>query len=123
MSAIATRVALAPFENLSGDASQDALALGFVEDVAAALSRFGALEVVYPRAFVAASSGRGSGDLTASPSSLLRGSIRRVGDVIRITVQLIETETGRQLWADRHDVTAGTLFTVQDQLRSKWPAL
>ena len=53
MPAIATSIALAPFENLSGDPSQDALALGFVEDVASALSRFGALEVVYPRAFAA----------------------------------------------------------------------
>ena len=49
MPAIAASIAVAPFENLSGDPSQDALALGFVEDVATALSRFGALEVVYPR--------------------------------------------------------------------------
>lgn len=36
--------------------------------------------------------------------------------MIRIAVQLLDTHTGRQLWADRHDVTAGTLFTVQDQI-------
>ena len=50
MSAIAASIALAPFENLSGDPSQDVLALGFVEDVASALSRFAAIEVV-PQAF------------------------------------------------------------------------
>ena len=57
MSAIAASIALAPFENLSGDPSQDVLALGFVEDVASALSRFGAIEVVYPQAFAAAVAG------------------------------------------------------------------
>src|SRR5687767_15942105 len=100
MSAIAASIALAPFENLSGDPSQDVLALGFVEDVASALSRFAAIEVVYPRTFAAASSGRGSGDLPATAPNLLRGSVRRVGDVIRIAVQLLDTQTGRQLWAD-----------------------
>ena len=116
MPAIATSIALAPFENLSGDPSQDVLALGFVEDVASALSRFAAIEVLYPRTFAAASSGRGIGDAPTTASNLLRGSVRRVGDVIRIAVQLLDTQTGRQLWADRHDVTAGTLFTLQDQI-------
>ena len=113
---IATSIALPPFENLSGDPSQDVLALGFVEDVASALSRFAAIEVVYPRTFAAASSGRGNGDLPTTAPNLLRGSVRRVGDVIRIAVQLLDTQTGRQLWADRHDVTAATLFTLQDQI-------
>jgi TolB-like protein len=49
MPAIAASIALAPFENLSGDPTQDVLALGFVEDIASALSRFGAIEVMYPR--------------------------------------------------------------------------
>ena len=116
MSAIAARIALAPFENLSGDPSQDVLALGFVEDVASALSRFGVIEVVYPQAFAAASPGRSGSNPTANASNLLHGSVLRVGDVIRIAVRLLDTHTGRQLWADRHDVTAGTLFTVQDQI-------
>jgi TolB-like protein len=113
---IAATIALAPFENLSGDPAQDVLALGFVEDVAAALSRFGAIEVMYPQAFTAASLGRSGSGRTAAASNLLRGSVRRAGDVIRIAVQLIDTHTGRQIWVDRHDVTAGTLFTVQDQI-------
>ncbi len=116
MPAIAASIAVAPFENLSGDPSQDALARGFVEDVASALSRFGALEVVYPRAFAAQSPALGGSDPAASASNLLRGSVRRAGDVIRIAVQLLDTHTGRQLWADRHDVTAENLFTVQDQI-------
>jgi TolB-like protein len=54
MPAVAASIALAPFENLSGDPAQDVLARGFVEDVASVLSRFGTLEVVYPRAVLAA---------------------------------------------------------------------
>ncbi len=116
MPAIAASIALAPLENLSGDPSQDVLALGFVEDVASALSRFGAIEVMYPQAFAAASPARGGSDHTRPGSNLLRGSVRRAGDVIRIAVQLLDSHTGRQLWADRHDVTADNLFAVQDQI-------
>ena len=71
---------------------------------------------MYPQAFAAASLGRSGSGRTAVASNLLRGSVRRAGDVIRIAVQLLDTHTGRQIWADRHDVTAGTLFTVQDQI-------
>jgi TolB-like protein len=116
MSAIAASIALAPFENLSGDPSQDVLAVGFVDDVASALSRFGAIEVVNARALAAASPRHSGSDPVENASNLLRGSVRRSGDVIRVAVQLLDTRTGRQLWADRYDVTAGTLFTVQDQI-------
>jgi TolB-like protein/tetratricopeptide (TPR) repeat protein len=115
MPPIAASIALAPFENLSDDPTQDLLALGFVEDVASALSRFGVIEVMYPQAFAASLGRRGSGS-PAVESNVLRGSVRRAGDVIRIAVQLLDTNTGRQIWADRHDATAGTLFTVQDQI-------
>jgi TolB-like protein len=62
MPAIAASIALAPFENLSGDPAQDVLARGFVEDIASVLSRFGTLEVVYPRALAALPLGRGGSD-------------------------------------------------------------
>ena len=104
MPAIAASVALAPFDNLSGDPAQDVLARGFVEDIASALSRFGTLEVVYPRATATA----GLADAAVSPASMattvLRGSVRRAGDVIRIAVQLLDAQGGRQIWADRYDV-------------------
>jgi TolB-like protein/tetratricopeptide (TPR) repeat protein len=118
MPAIAASIAVAPLENLSGDPSQDVLARGFVEDVASALSRFGTIEVVYPQAVAATAHGRGRNQ-TPATSNLLRGSIRRAGDVIRIAVRLLDTQTGRQLWADQHDVTAGNLFTVQDQIAER----
>src|SRR5262245_28090189 len=119
MPAVAACIALAPFENLSGDPAQDVLARGFVEDVASALSRFGTLEVVYPRAIAAAAAGRSGGDATSSATNLLRGSIRRSEDVIRIGVQLLDARSGRQIWADRYDVTAGDLFAVQDRIAER----
>jgi TolB-like protein/tetratricopeptide (TPR) repeat protein len=119
MPAVAASIALAPFENLSGDPAQDILARGFVEDIAAALSRFGTLEVVYPRVVASVPLGRGGGGVTSMASNLLRGSVRRAGDVIRITVQLLDRDASRQIWADRYDVTAGTLFAVQDEIAER----
>ena len=52
-------------------------------------------------------------------TTLLRGSVRRAGDVIRIAVQLLDAHAGRQIWADRYDVTAGNLFAVQDQIAER----
>ena len=118
MSAIAASIALAPFDNLSGDPAQDVLARGFVEDVASALSRFGTLEVMYPRALESAGLLR-QGDAAARVNTLLRGSIRRAGDVIRINVQLLEPRGARQVWADRYDVTAHNLFDVQDDIAQR----
>jgi TolB-like protein/Tfp pilus assembly protein PilF len=112
MPAIAASIGLMPFDNLSGDPAQDVLAMGFVEDVAAALSRFESFEIVYPRAVAGTMPGSGG----PATTNVLRGTIRRAGDVIRITVQLLDVRTGRQLWADRHDITAGNLFAVQDQI-------
>jgi TolB-like protein/Tfp pilus assembly protein PilF len=118
MPAIAASIALAPFENLSGDPAQDVLARGFVEDVASALSRFGTLEVMYPRALESAGVAR-AGDAAVPANTLLRGSIRRAGDVIRINVQLLEPRGARQVWADRYDVTAHNLFDVQDEIAER----
>jgi adenylate cyclase len=95
MPAIAASIALVPFENLSGDPAQDVFARGFVEDIASALSRFGTLEVVYPRALATASAARGGNEATSMATTVLRGSVRRAADTIRITVQLLDAQGGR----------------------------
>jgi TolB-like protein len=120
MIGIAASIALAPFANLSGDAAQDYLARGFVEDVATELSRFGTLEVVYPRAVESMAKRRAAGTPDRHMAGhMLRGSVRRGGDVIRITAQLVETPTGRQVWADRYDATADNLLAVQDEIAAR----
>src|ERR671925_167757 len=99
MSPVAASIGLVPFDNLSGDPAQDVLAMGFVEDIAAALSRFESLEVMYPRAVANTMPGRGGSGSTPATTNVLRGTVRRAGDVIRITVQLLDALTGRQIWA------------------------
>jgi TolB-like protein/tetratricopeptide (TPR) repeat protein len=119
MPAVAASVALLPFDNLSGDPAQDVLARGFVEDIASALSRFSTLEVIYPRALPSGAAVRGTSDMSTLATTMLRGSVRRSGDTIRIATQLLDAQGGRQLWADRFDVTAGTLFSVQDEIAER----
>ncbi len=117
---VAPTIALGPFDNLSGDPAQDHLGRGFAEDVAAALSRFGALEVVYPRAVAALARERtGEADERTIAAHVLRGSLRRAGDVIRVSTQLVDAASGQQLWADRYDATAGNLLAVQDEIASR----
>ena len=118
MPAVAASIALAPLDNLSGDPAQDVLARGFVEDIASALSRFGTIEVVYPRALLSMPSRR-TGGAAAMATNLLRGSVRREGELIRITVQLLESNEGRQIWTGRYDVTVGNLFSVQDEIAER----
>ena len=115
-------IALAPFDNLSGDPGEDHLALGFVEDLAAELSRFGTFEVLYPRTVEAFMRGTASGaefQASLKASHVLRGSVRRIGDAIRVAVQLVELTSGRQLWASRYDATAGELLAVQDEIAAR----
>lgn len=110
----AATLAIAPFENLSGDPAQDLLARGFVEDVATELSRFPSVDVLHPRA------ASWTGDVESATGQraghVVHGSVRRVGDTIRVAVQLVEVATGRQLWADRYDATAAHLHAVQDAI-------
>src|SRR5512144_1359651 len=92
-------LALAPFDNLSGNPDEDYLARGFVDDLAAELSRFGSFDVLYPRAVERFLKGEGQG--LPAGTHLLRGSIRRAGDLLRVGVQLVDAASGRQIWAHR----------------------
>jgi len=116
----ARTVAIAPFDNLSGDPAQDYFARGFVEDVATELSRFGTLEVLHPRTVGAAFSTRGGDPTRRMPADhIVHGSVRHAGDAVRVNVQLVEAANGRQVWADRYDATAADLHAVQDAIAAR----
>jgi TolB-like protein len=115
----ATTVAIAPFENLSGDPAQDYFARGFVEDVATELSRFGTLEVLHPRAVGASLLARDDTNPRLPAAHIVHGSVRHAGDAVRVTVQLVEAANGRQVWADRYDATARDLLAVQDAIAAR----
>ncbi len=112
-------LAVLPFDNMSSDPDQAFLADGIVEDVTTELSRFRTLKVVARNS--AFSFRGGATDIRAIGRDLdvayvVEGSVRRAGDRLRVTAQLIETETGAHVWADRWDRTMQDLFDVQDEL-------
>jgi TolB-like protein len=119
--AVAPSIVILPFNNMSSDPEQEFLADGIVEDVTTELSRFRTLTVI---ARNSAFSYRGTPkDVREIAKELdvkyvVEGSVRRAGDRLRVTAQLIEAETGGHLWAERWDRTMADLFDVQDELTS-----
>jgi TolB-like protein/class 3 adenylate cyclase len=112
-------IAVLPFQNLSGDAEQEYFADGVVEDIITGLSRINWLFViarnssfVYKgKAVDVKQVGRELG-----VRYVLEGSVRKGGNRIRITGQLIETETGAHLWAERYDGALEDVFDLQDRI-------
>jgi adenylate cyclase len=112
-------IAVLPFENLSGDAEQAYFSDGVTEDIIRELSRFRELHVISRN-----SSFRYRGksmDMRQVGRELgvhyvVEGSIRRSGQQLRISVQLIEAETGNNLWVERYDRKVEDVFAVQDDV-------
>ncbi len=112
-------VAVLPFVNLSGDATQDYFADGLVEDLITALSRFKSFAVV-SRYSSFAYKGR-SIDVRQVARELgvrylLEGSVRLSGERVRVTVQLVDAATGTHLWASSFDGELGQIFEFQDRI-------
>jgi len=112
-------VAVLPFDNMSGDTEQDYFADGITEDLITALSYTHYLGVVARNSTYAyRSSGK---DIRAIARELdathvVEGSVRRAGDRVRVTAQLIDAETGRHVWAERYDRELADIFELQDEI-------
>ena len=112
-------IAVLPFQNMSGDPEQEYFADGMVEDIITALSRFKSLFVI---ARNSAFTYKGKAvDIKQVGRELgvryvLEGSVRKAGNRVRITGQLIEATTGRHLWADKFDGDLADVFGLQDQV-------
>jgi TolB-like protein len=112
-------IAALPFVNMSGDPEQEYFADGITEDITAALSRFHWFFVIdrnssftYKGKIVDVKQvGRELG-----VHYVLEGSVRRDGNRVRITVQLIEANAGRHVWAERYDRDLKDIFAVQDEI-------
>jgi adenylate cyclase len=108
-----------PFSNLSGDPEQEYFADSLVEDLTTDLSRIAGTFVIARntaftykgRAVDVKEVGRDVG-----VNYVLEGSVRRVGGHVRINAQLIDSQTGGHLWADRFDGDVGNLFALQDSI-------
>ncbi len=112
-------VAVLPFENFSPDPEQAYFADAVVEELTATLSRVGDF-VVIARNSAFTYKGR-SVDVRQVGRELgvryvVEGSVRRFGDKVRITAQLVETESGRHIWAGKAEGLASDLFDLQDRL-------
>ena len=115
-------IAVLPFQNMSGDPQQEYFADGAVEDIITALSRFRQLFVIARNSsFVykgrAVDVKQVSRDLGVR--YILEGSVRKAGDRIRITAQLIDASTGVHLWAERFDGGLQDIFDLQDQVTAR----
>src|SRR5258706_157185 len=112
-------VAVLPFANLRGDPQEDFFSDGITEDITTELSRFSELLVI---ARNSAFQYKGKAvDIRQIGQELgaryvLEGSVRRSGDRIRITAQLIDTATGAHRWAERYDRELLDVFAVQDEV-------
>jgi adenylate cyclase len=112
-------VAVLPFANMSGDAEQEYFSDGISEDIITDLSKIGGL-VVIARNSSFAYKGKNVDIRTVGRElgvkAVLEGSIRRAGNRVRITAQLIDAATGGHLWADRYDRDLTDIFAVQDEV-------
>ena len=114
-------IAVLPFNNMSDDSEQAYLADGMTEDIITGLAATRHLHVT-ARNSTFAYKGK-SPDIRDVGRELgvryvLEGSVRRVGDKMRTTVQLIEADTGNHLWAEKYDRLYADIFDVQDEVVS-----
>jgi len=115
-------IAVLPFNNVSGDPEQEYFVDGITEDIITALSKWHWFLVI-ARNSTFAYKGK-SVDLREVSRDLgaryvLEGSMRRAGQRVRVTSQLIDTSTGTHLWADRYDRDLTDIFAVQDDITAR----
>jgi adenylate cyclase len=115
-------IAILPFTNMSGDPEQEYFSDGITEDIITDLSKIAGLTVI-ARNSSFAYKGRSVDIRTVGRElgvhSVLEGSIRRAGNRVRITAQLIDAANGAHLWADRYDRDLTDIFAVQDDVTQR----
>jgi TolB-like protein len=115
-------VAVLPFDNMSGDEEQEYFADGITEDIITELAKWGWFPVI-ARNSTFAYKGR-SPDIRQVAEELgaryaVEGSVRKSGNRVRITAQLIDASTGHHVWAERYDRVLEDVFEVQDEITMK----
>jgi TolB-like protein/class 3 adenylate cyclase/Flp pilus assembly protein TadD len=112
-------IAVLPFANMSTDAEQEHFADGMTEDIITALSRLHWFFVI-ARNSTFTYKGKAVDVKQVSRELGVRyvveGSVRKSGDRLRVTAQLIDASSGNHVWAERYDRTANDLFAVQDEI-------
>jgi TolB-like protein len=112
-------IVVLPFENMSGDPEQAYFSDGISEDVITELSKVPGLFVIARNsAFVYKGQAHNLPDVAAALGVryVLEGSVRKAGNRVRITAQLIDGDSGGHLWAERYDRDLEDIFAVQDEV-------
>ncbi|MBF0470186.1 MAG: hypothetical protein HQL48_02305 [Gammaproteobacteria bacterium] len=112
-------IAVLPFENLSRDQDQEFFSDGIAEEIITALSHFRELFVIARNSSFCYRNtpldARKIGQ-ELGVKYLLEGSVRQAANRVRVTIQLIEAESGNQIWAERYDRPLDDIFLVQDEI-------
>jgi len=119
--AVSTTIAVLPFADMSPARDQDYLCEGLAEELIDALTHVDGLRVA---ARTSSFQFRGVHDLREvgrklGVGSLLEGSVRKAGDRLRVTVQLIDVATGYHQWSEKFERDAGDVFAMQDEIAEK----
>ena len=112
-------ICILPFQNMSGDSEQEYFSDGISEDITTDLSKVSALEVIARNtAFQFKGWSVDVCEVAAKlgVSHVLEGSVRKAGNRLRITAQLIDGATGGHVWADRYDRDLTDIFEIQDEI-------
>ena len=112
-------IAVLPFANQSGDASQEYFSDGLTEELITGLGRIGELRVIGRNSsfhFKGKDAESRAVGQALGVSNLLEGSVRRVGDRVRINVQLVAAADGTQRWAETYDRELKDIFVVQEEI-------
>jgi TolB-like protein/Flp pilus assembly protein TadD len=112
-------VAVLPFENKSGDPDHSYFADGLTENIITGLTRFREILVIGVKSIMVVREqtpdlreiGRALG-----VAHIVEGSVRKAGDRVRVTVQLVDAATGQRLWAENYDRDLDDIFAVQDEI-------
>jgi adenylate cyclase len=114
-----TTICVLPFANMSGDAEQEYFSDGITEDVITDLSKVSALSVIARNtSFTFKSKAVDVAQLCRQlgATHVLEGSVRKAGNRVRITAQLIDGAAGDHCWAERWDRDLGDIFALQDEI-------
>lgn len=112
-------ICVLPFANMSGDPEQEYFSDGITEDIITDLGKVSALSIVSRNlafSFKGAKGGVGDIGRQTKSSHVLVGSVRKAGDRVRITAQLVNASNEAQVWGERYDRDLKDIFALQDEI-------
>ena len=112
-------IAVLPFTNMSGDAENEYFSDGITDDLIVALTQLKDLKVAARTssfAFKGKNADLSSVGSTLGVATVLQGSVRRAGNRVRVTVQLMNASEGTQRWSERYDRNLDDIFAIQDEI-------